>query len=110
MSQYDAAATPMFNSFTNRADLTQYKAREARIDINEKNAADAPGAARSMEMDFSKEDAAPDIEFNEIIWKSVRGASSQMPAPVRSAFVRIIDDDDDDEKREREERKGRRKR
>ncbi len=106
MSQYDAAATPMFNSFSLKADLTQYKSLPARIDINERNAANAPGAARSMEMDFSKEDAAPDIEFNEIIWKSVRGADSQMPAPVRSAFVRVIDDDDEDEERhERRERK-----
>jgi YVTN family beta-propeller protein len=109
MSQYDAAATPMFNSFTAKADMSRYKARAARIDITEKNPENAPGAARSMEMDFSKEDAAPDIEFNEIIWKSVRGADSQMPAPVRSAFVRIIDDDDDDEKREREEKKQRRR-
>jgi hypothetical protein len=54
-----------------------------------------------MQMDFSKEDAAPDVEFNEIIWKAVRGADSQMPAPVRSAFVRVIEDDDDDEERER---------
>ncbi|MEW6207657.1 MAG: alkaline phosphatase family protein, partial [Acidobacteriota bacterium] len=108
MSQYDAAATPMFNSFTARADMNGYKAREARIDITEKNPDNAPGAARSMEMDFSKEDAAPDIELNEIIWKSVRGKDSQMPAPVRSAFVRVIDDDDEEEEVERKKR-GRRR-
>jgi hypothetical protein len=27
-------------------------------------------------------------ELNEILWKSVRGASSTMPPPVRAAFVR----------------------
>ena len=109
MSQYDAAATPMFNSFQATSDLTRYQARPARIDVNEKNLASAPAANRSAEFDFSKEDAAPDIEFNEIIWKAVRGANSSMPAPVRSAFVRIIADDDDDdregEKRERPERR-----
>ncbi len=98
MSQYDAAAAPMYHSFTDKADLTPYKHRPARVDLNEKNPENAPGATRSLQMDFSKEDAAPDIEFNEIIWKSVKGADSQMPAPVRSAFVRVIDDDDDDEK------------
>lgn len=95
MSQYDAAATPMFNSFTNSADLTPFKQRPARIDMNERNQPDAPGAQRSGEFDFSKEDTLPDIEFNEIIWKSVRGANSVMPAPVRSAFVREMDDDDE---------------
>lgn len=107
MSQYDAAATPMYNSFTDRADLTPYKHQPARISIDERNPPNAPGATRSAQLDFSKEDAAPDIEFNEIIWKSVRGANSPMPAPVRSAFVRVIDDDDDDEK---PATKGRRKR
>jgi YVTN family beta-propeller protein len=108
MSQYDAAATPMYNSFTNKADTTPFSHLEARIDLAEKNPANAPGAQRSAQLDFSKEDAAPDVEFNEIIWKSVRGADSPMPAPVRSAFVRAIDDDDDkDGDRERERKRGR---
>jgi len=109
MSQYDAAATPMYNSFTDTANLTPYKHRPARVDLAEKNPDNAPGARRSAQLDFTKEDAAPDIEFNEIIWKSVRGANSQMPAPVRSAFVRAVEDDDDDEEgKEREERRIRR--
>jgi YVTN family beta-propeller protein len=106
MSQYDAAATPMFNSFTDKANLTPFKHRPARIDLNEKNTARSPGADRSAQLDFTKEDAAPDIEFNEIIWRAVKGAQSQMPAPVRSAFVRAVEGDDDDEKdREKEERR-----
>ncbi len=102
MSQYDAAATPMFNSFTNKADLTPFKHHPVRYDLSEKNPENAPGAQQSASWDFSKEDTLPDIEFNEIIWKSVKGADSQMPAPVRSAFVRVIEDDDDDEKDPRE--------
>jgi YVTN family beta-propeller protein len=112
MSQYDAAATPMFNSFMNKADLTPFKHRPASYDLTERNAENAPGAQQSAAWDFSKEDSLPDIEFNEIIWKSVRGADSRMPAPVRSAFVRAIEDDDDDEgdrDRDREERKERRR-
>jgi YVTN family beta-propeller protein len=108
MSQYDAAATPMYNCFTDKADLTPFKYLAARVDLSEKNPPNAPGAERSMQMDFSKEDAAPDVEFNEIIWKAVRGADSQMPAPVRSAFVRVIEDDDDEE--ERDNNKKRKKR
>jgi hypothetical protein len=97
MSQYDAAATPMFNSFTSHADLTAYQSRPSRVDLEERNPLNAPDAGRSAQFDFSKEDAAPDIEFNEIIWRAVRGADSVMPAPVRSAFVRSINEDDDEE-------------
>jgi YVTN family beta-propeller protein len=110
MSQYDAAATPMYNSFTAKANLTPFKHRPARIDLTEKNTPRSPGAQQSAMWDFSKEDTLPDIEFNEVIWKSVKGADSLMPAPVRSAFVRSIEDDDDDEKEAKEEqRKVRRK-
>lgn len=98
MSQYDAAATPMFNSFTNKPDLTPFKARPASYPLDEKNPPNAPGAALSLLFDFTKEDAAPDIAFNEVIWKSVHGENSVMPAPVRSAFVRVIEDDEDDKK------------
>jgi hypothetical protein len=38
-------------------------------------------------MNLEVEDAADDILLNRIIWKSVRGADSEMPAPVRAAFV-----------------------
>jgi hypothetical protein len=40
----------------------------------------------------------PDLELNDVIWKSVKGESSVMPAPKRSAFV-ILEQkkkDDDD--------------
>ncbi len=97
MSQYDAAATPMFNSFTDKPDLTPFNHRPARYDLTERNAANAPGAQQSAAWDFSKEDTLPDVEFNEVIWMSVRGAKSRMPAPIRSAFVRAIEDGDDEE-------------
>jgi YVTN family beta-propeller protein len=105
MSQYDAAATPMFNSFTNKADLTPFKHRPATYDLTERNAENAPGAQQSAAWDFSKEDTLPDIEFNEVIWMSVHGANSRMPAPVRSAFVRAIEGDDDDDENERPQRR-----
>jgi len=46
-----------------------------------------------MELILDVADAAPDIELSEIIWKAVKGAGSQMPPPVRTAFVRPIDRD-----------------
>ena len=93
MSQFDAAASPMYNSFTTVPDTTPYVHRDALVNLDERNPDGAFGQARSGEMNFSREDAIPDIELNEIIWKSVRGEESNMPAPVRSAFVKALDED-----------------
>ena len=87
MSQFDAAARPMFASFTIEPDLTPYRCRPAQVDLEATNPADAWGAQLSLAMNLEVEDAADDILFNEIIWKSVRGPDSVMPAPVRAAFV-----------------------
>jgi hypothetical protein len=80
--------------------LTAYAHREARVSLEEKNDASAPGAAASAAMDFDEPDRAPDLELSEIVWKAVRGAQSAMPPPVRAAFVRPhasgADADDDD--------------
>ncbi|HYU80992.1 MAG TPA: beta-propeller fold lactonase family protein, partial [Vicinamibacterales bacterium] len=93
MSQYDAAATPMYNAFQATPTLTAYQALAARISVTERNGANAWGALASMAMPFDEADVAPEYELNEILWKSVRGADSPMPPPVRAGFVRAIDDD-----------------
>ena len=87
MSQYDAAATPMYRSFQTKPDLRPFDARLARVPTDERNASTAYGAEASALMDFDEADEAPDLELNEIIWRSVRGANSPMPPAVRSAFV-----------------------
>jgi YVTN family beta-propeller protein len=90
MSQYDAAATPMYNAFQATPVFTPYKQRPARVSTDERNGADAPGALASMRMNFAEADLTPELELNEILWKSVRGANSQMPQPVRTAFIKGI--------------------
>ncbi len=87
MTQFDAAATPMLNAFQPVADLASYEARQANVDVNERNSRVAWGSAASRRMDFSREDASEDLLLNEIIWRSVRGANQPMPAPVHAAFV-----------------------
>ncbi len=99
MSNLDAGATPMYAAFQSTPVLTPYTLRPARIDIQEKNAANAWGADASARMYLAEADLAPEQALNEIIWKSVKGPSSVMPPPVRAAFVRaraVGDDDDDD--------------
>lgn len=82
MTQYDASATPMYASFTTTADLTPFKAIAPQVDVTARNTLTAWGARESMEMDLDEIDRAPMHAFNEIIWKSVRGADSEMPPPV----------------------------
>ncbi len=99
MSNLDAGATPMYAAFQSTPVLTPYTLRPARIDIQEKNAADAWGADASARMYLAEADLAPEQELNIIVWKSVKGPNSIMPPPVRAAFVRalIVGDDDDDD-------------
>ncbi len=88
LSQFDAAARPMANSFAMTPDLAPYTARPARVDLNAKNTRDVPNAELSMTLDLDEaEDMADDLVFNEIIWQAVRGANSVMPPPVHAAFI-----------------------
>ena len=47
MSQFDAAAMPMFNSFQAKPDLTPYNALPANVDLDERNPKTAWGSRRS---------------------------------------------------------------
>ena len=87
LSQYDAAARPMFNSFTNKADLTPYTLTPAEIDLNAVNDKFAYGAMRSMEMDFTEYDRIDDFELNEILWRSIMGEDAPLPPAVRRAIA-----------------------
>ena len=85
MSQFDAAATPMFNAFQPEPDPRPYQALPANVDLNERSPATAWGA--QIPMNFAREDANDDLLLNEVVWRAVRGADNPMPAPVRAAFV-----------------------
>jgi DNA-binding beta-propeller fold protein YncE len=98
MSQYDAAALPMYKCFNTTPDLSPFKSVAANIDLNEKNVKNTASARLSETFDFSKEDRIPDLVFSEVIWKTVKGEQSIMPAPRRSAFVQMVEEDDDNEK------------
>ena len=87
LSQYDAAARPMFNSFTNQADTAAYKHEPAQIDLNATNTKLAYGADRSNKMDFSEYDKIDDFELNEILWYAVMGENAPEPPAVRRAIA-----------------------
>ena len=89
MSQYDAAAVPMSDCFTSTPDVKPYKAKAANVNLEERNLALNKSAERSEKWNFAREDAAPDLDLNEVVWKSVKGEDSIMPAPRRSGFVKL---------------------
>jgi hypothetical protein len=86
LSQYDAAANAMFDSFSNKADLTPYTLKPAKIDLMSKNPAHAYGAAESARMNWDKYDDVDEQALNRILWHSIRGMDVAVPAPVRRAL------------------------
>jgi hypothetical protein len=79
LTRFDAAATPMIDSFTNKPDLAPYDAITPSQSLTELNTASSPLAAASARMNLADADQAPERELNEAIWKSVNGPSSTMP-------------------------------
>ena len=96
MTQYDLSANPVVHSITDSANYTPYVALKPEINLQGKNATTAYGAKLSKKLNFAREDAIPDGEFNKIIWKSVKGKNAVVPAPVHSAFVQERASKDDD--------------
>ena len=87
MTQFDAAANPMYASFGKSPELKPFRHIPAQADLEAVNTALAWGAAESERLDFAQEDSADDLLLGDIVWRSVRGAGSPMPPPVRAAFV-----------------------
>ncbi|WP_295653702.1 bifunctional YncE family protein/alkaline phosphatase family protein [uncultured Mucilaginibacter sp.] len=87
MSQYDAAATPLFACFNNKPDMTPYVMKAPQIDLNKRNVAVNTSSKRSEMFNLAKEDAVPDRDLNEVIWKYMKGEDAVLPAPKRSAFI-----------------------
>lgn len=88
MTQFDAAATPMWRSFTPVLDAAVFNCRPAQVNLNEVNPDKTKLAAMSVGLDFSKEDIIPDQILNNIIWKAVKGEDAVCPAPARAAFLK----------------------
>jgi DNA-binding beta-propeller fold protein YncE len=102
LSQYDAVADPIMDWDTGPSNAEPFQAilppKELIAQRNPEKASMRPGdprqklAAQSEAMDFTHADAVPAYELNQIIWKTVKGAASEMPRPKG---VESGDDDDD---------------
>jgi len=80
MSQFDAAAFPLIPAFQDKPDFTPYDHVKNTYPLDRINTKLSYGADISAKMDFSDEDETPEYELNEILWKSIKGVDSPMPA------------------------------
>jgi hypothetical protein len=94
MSQYDAPSIPLWRCMNNTPDHTAFSVRPSNIDLNLKNLAQNTWQKKSEKFDFTKEDMVSDVEFNEVIWKAVKGLDSPCPPAVHAAFFMAADKDD----------------
>ncbi len=89
MTQFDAAATPMWRSFTSQPDTKGFQYLPANINLNDRNPKAQSSSAMAIlseKYDWSREDRVPDLVMNEILWQGIKGKPA--PSPVRAAFVK----------------------
>jgi DNA-binding beta-propeller fold protein YncE len=98
MSQYDASATPLWRCFDNTPDHPVFNAQPCKWNLDEKNMTESAWQKKSEKFDLTQEDRINDNDFNEVIWKAVKGLDSTCPPSVRAAFFmqNEIGDEDDD--------------
>lgn len=100
MSQYDAAANSLWRCMNNTPGHPPFVTRKCQVDLNEKNTGKNIYPAMSEKFDFSKEDNINDLEFNEVIWRAVKGLDSPCPPTVRAAFFMAGADEEETENEE----------
>ena len=91
---HDANAAPMFDAFSNVADLTPYE-RIPRNVPYEFNPPDNPFAAESARMNFSEPDQAKGL--SRMLWRMYRG--TEPPWPRMPAWPENEEDEEDDDQR-----------
>lgn len=101
MNAFDAAALPMFDCFTDVADLRPFRAVPNNVPLTELNPkahtirdpqlrADALACAR---MNFAQMDRAPEDELNRVLWRAVRGSAEPYPDWAIDPLVKRGEDD-----------------
>jgi YVTN family beta-propeller protein len=88
LTQYDAAATPMFNSFSREPVVASFEVLKPDVDLNEKNTRRAVFWEESSRMNFKEFDLAPEDELNRILWAYAK-PGEPYPTPIhRALFTR----------------------
>jgi YVTN family beta-propeller protein len=86
LTQYDAAATPMFKCFQKTAQSVPYQCLTPQVDLFAKNTVRSPGAKESARMNFRQYDLAPEDQLNRILWLAAKGPDAAYPTPIHGAI------------------------
>lgn len=97
MNQMDATATPMFDCFTDKADLTPFAALPANIPLDKMNPDPKlisdpllrKQAYASARLPLHAPDLCPEDTLNRILWHAMKGPQEPYPAWA----VRLVDED-----------------
>jgi len=100
MNQFDAAAVPMFECFTETPDFTAFRAVPNIMALDEMNPpkekiADPmlrKDAAQSARLNFKRADACPEDILNRILWHAAKGSAIPYPEWAITAGNRDNDD------------------
>jgi DNA-binding beta-propeller fold protein YncE len=112
MNKFDSVADPMVACFSDKLDLTPYRAAKNNVALDERNpsgalmtAADRYWLDKTRSLDWSHIDGPDPYWMNRITWYSLFKGTRDYPA--RPGELPGMAEDDDDEEEEREQRSGR---
>ncbi len=97
MTQYDAAATPMWRCFDTVTRPYDMVVKTPAVNLKETNKRRSAWQKKSELFNLAQEDAEPDVEFNEVLWYGIKGSSVPFPGPKRAAFLNVVENDDEDD-------------
>ena len=89
MSQFDHFGRPLRSLFTQSPTIPPYSALKPAVPLDEKNPP-GPDAKATAQLDFSREDAADEDQFNRILWRAIKGPAAPYPGTTRGALRAII--------------------
>jgi hypothetical protein len=73
LSPFDHFGRPLREVFASTPDFAPYAALTPAVPLTELNPAAGRDAGASARLDLHTEDAADEVEFNEILWRAERG-------------------------------------
>ncbi len=102
MNQFDAAAVPMTDCFTDVPDFRPFEAVPNFVPLDQMNPPPAQvkdkllrkQALQSARLNFRRIDACPEDVFNRILWHAVKGSAA--PYPAWAVLPHPAGEDDDD--------------
>jgi hypothetical protein len=72
LTLFDAAATPMYASFSSTPNFAPYSVSTPGASLTAVNGPNATMAAASRQLDFSRPDASSEQLLNRILWRAAR--------------------------------------